>query len=304
MKMSAKKLIIIPGLVLFGTAIVILCFRSNEPTYKGRRLSEWVEDYGREWTRVAGAVETNVIDVQSEEALQHFGTNAVPYLLEWMNFKFPPYWSSTNHFVQFLKNRKFIFEPVAKKKFRADGAMRTFKLLGPRADCAVGELTLRVTNLKSNQDQSAAMALTYLGPKAVPGLIAAITNQQIQTRYIQIAALRDLGTNARPALPALLKAVQDPDPFVAGRSLRSLGNLQLEPEQVIPVMITNLSHTNPQVRYQAATALGHSGRQAQATNALPALLKAMNDSDPAVAAAAALAMRGIQQSAVGKGKGP
>ncbi len=58
-------------------------------------------------------------------------------------------------------------------------------------------------------------------------------------------------------------------------SVRALGEMHIEPETVVPLLITKVSDPEPVVRSAAVEALGKFGRQAHA--AVPALLEALQD---------------------------
>src|SRR4051812_22032551 len=64
------------------TAIVAVCFfclRQNEPSYNGRTLSEWCAMYGDE--RNSFEKREN-----ARTAITSIGTNAIPWLLRWVNY--------------------------------------------------------------------------------------------------------------------------------------------------------------------------------------------------------------------------
>src|SRR5882672_9694844 len=55
-------------------AVVVMAGCSAEPTYHGKKLSQWVMLYGR-------TPEESTDDLKAEAALRAIGTNALPYLL-------------------------------------------------------------------------------------------------------------------------------------------------------------------------------------------------------------------------------
>ncbi|MDB6033537.1 MAG: domain containing protein [Verrucomicrobiales bacterium] len=62
------------GIAFFG--------QQPEPAFKGRKLSEWVADYGK--SRL-----DKIRDWEAEEAIHQIGKPAIPFLLEWMENKKP-----------------------------------------------------------------------------------------------------------------------------------------------------------------------------------------------------------------------
>jgi HEAT repeat protein len=163
------------------------------------------------------------------------------------------------------------------KYLRAEQAARAFATLGPAAEDAIGELT-RMANDSENGHRRgrATFALAHLGAKGLPPLLALLTNEQAAALPTAAACMRFLGTNARPALPALIRCVQDKDRVdVAQYAANSLGNLRLEPTLVVPALVAALRNTNSGARPDIIAALGKFGPDA--ASAVPALLPALAD---------------------------
>ena len=70
--------------------------------------------------------------------------------------------------------------------------------------------------------REAAEALGFLGPPAIPALIAALRHADPQVRRIAARALGRLGPEAGAARPALVEAVSDPDPAVRDTAAEAL----------------------------------------------------------------------------------
>jgi hypothetical protein len=64
--------------------------------------------------------------------------------------------------------------------------------------------------------------------RAVPMLIALLKDSKQQVRLLACLALKDIGPNARSAMPALEKAAQDPDHYVRAAALEAL--MKIDPE--------------------------------------------------------------------------
>ena len=152
-------------------------------------------------------------------------------------------------------------------------------------------------------ESEAHRALVELGPAAVPALIDAVSAREntiiksvrpklpnfvrrhfpnsieiLVRREQAVRVLSDLGTNAAPAVPALIAVVDPSDGFAIGYSphdaLTKIG------EAGIPQLIDVLQSRIPRSRARAAVYLGLLGAKASA--AAPALGKAIDDRDPAV----------------------
>ncbi|HKS36385.1 MAG TPA: HEAT repeat domain-containing protein [Verrucomicrobiae bacterium] len=159
------------------------------------------------------------------------------------------------------------------------------------------------------RDRSKALrALRELGPAAVPALVSAVNrtdswwNQMghrlrpklpkfaarhlpnpIETGVIRdgaVEVLYELGTNAAPAVPALIRINLDAN--LASFSYTSMAHATLLKigEAGVPQLIAVLNSRNPRERAKAAAYLGVLGPKAG--EAAPALGKALNDPNSAV----------------------
>src|SRR5213594_3172572 len=75
-------------LLLAGCAAVVLAFalawpRDREPEYQGRKLSYWLSAYNTSYPGVL------IYDSRVARAVRSAGTNALPFLLEWVRYEHP-----------------------------------------------------------------------------------------------------------------------------------------------------------------------------------------------------------------------
>jgi HEAT repeat protein len=91
-----------------------------------------------------------------------------------------------------------------------------------------------------------------------------------------------MGTNARPLVPLLVQRLQSRNLFVAMDAVQALGELKIEPELVVPALGKALQdpNQNVQISSRAAFALARFGNLSRP--ALPTLTNALNDPDPSV----------------------
>ena len=138
-------------------AVTALSWPSNsEPSYKGKKLSEWLGLHSHwrfsEWVDVkkADVVASNVEirrEAQVVEAVQAIGTNAFPCLLRWISYE-TPWWrtwavrgsAKLPSTVQRSRFCRWLCDDSDAEK-RADLAVEGFYILGPEALPAVKELT-------------------------------------------------------------------------------------------------------------------------------------------------------------------
>jgi vesicle coat complex subunit len=92
-------------------------------------------------------------------------------------------------------------------------------------------------------------------------------------------------------VPALIKALSDPDAGARGRAAAELGRIGPEANEAVPALIKALGETNADVRASAAEALGEIGPQKE--EVVPALIAALDDPESFVRASAAWALGNI-----------
>lgn len=273
-------------------------------------MSYWVSIYADpRFTAVAASG-------RPDEAVRHIGTNAIPYLLNWIASEPPRSKAITaiNVPIRWL-NRKLA--PKADwtirdaSPFLRSGAPMGFKALSGQAESAVPEL-IRLFG-KSKVDvirRNAEEALVVIGQPAIPGLkrllnetdvdatrvytagalvrlekrgpgpvTEAITNANVKVRRAAAAAISELENNAETAIPNLIHALDDSDETVKWLAYHQLCNLKPDLALILPVMITHVASENPSDRMLAALVLGE--YKSLARPALPDLIRAFDNTKDA-----------------------
>lgn len=151
---------------------------------------------------------------------------------------------------------------------------------------------LKTTN---PQERSGAIeSLVSLGKPAVPALIDALQNQDPAVRNGAAIALGKIGKDASAAIPALKKALGDNDFQVRSSVMQALSFI--DRKAIVPFLIGELSSPEAWERYSATHALRTFGKEAVA--AVPALIKTIKeDKDNWVRTSAATALGTIGKDA-------
>jgi hypothetical protein len=160
----------------------------------------------------------------------------------------------------------------------------------------------------------ASSVLREMGPEALPALLDALrTRPTVFSEFFYNAAVKlklaaprsydaanirataayllgQMGKDAAPAAPDLVRALADEDAAVRVRVIRAIGQIG---EPAVTDLTEALSHRETVVRFGAAKALGAIGRPAK--SAAPALTVCLNDSQANVRAAAGEALAAIQK---------
>jgi HEAT repeat protein len=149
--------------------------------------------------------------------------------------------------------------------------------------------------------------LHALGPASVPALARALHDPDPEMRRDVAVALDVVGggwwhfpdggprLDLRPALPALLVALQDSDTDVRAWVAQDISDIGSGAATAVPRLRAMLHSSDPQSRGAACSALGAIGSAAQP--ALPDLRRALGDSSPEVRQSARDAITSIGRAA-------
>lgn len=267
--------------------------RGPDPVHEGRPLSEWVALWGSKDGKLPPPQQRE----KAARAIQQIGSNAVPTLLAWMDYdppfsryrllsafqRLPPKILASHSIQSLLYDRE--------KGERAQNARDAFALLGPQANAAIPAL-IRRTSLNGSpfRRSNAMLALAYFGKAAVPTMAALLANDQATNGWM-VTCIRELGTNATPLVPIVIRNLTHTNVFAAINSAAILGELKLDPDLAVPALTNCMLDPRPEVRLQVVLAIMEFGQLA--TNALPALTNALADPFPDVRKIAANAVEKI-----------
>src|SRR5436190_17218266 len=162
---SAWKAVLVRiAAAVLGVALAGYALWPHEPRWQGRSLSSWLVDLAPDkpqGTRIAAAT-----------AVRALGTNAVPFLLDWMREpEVEPRWKLR---LQAWLSR----QSLVKVKFELAGDRRrksvlAFEALGDTGRSAVPELAQLLCDPDANRRGDAAAALAGIGAWSGPGAMAA-----------------------------------------------------------------------------------------------------------------------------------
>lgn len=153
------------------------------------------------------------------------------------------------------------------------------------ADLAVGRLIIAARIYDKEEMSAASLALSKMGEPAVPALIRAMDDFDDNVRWQAVVALGRIGyPGAKAAVAAIVKGLGDIDPDVRGASAICLGIFKQKSPQILDALRKNLEDEHGMVRADAHWALWELTR---APGAVPALISLLNHKDWMVSHAAA-----------------
>jgi hypothetical protein len=189
-------------LALLAGTLYPAAFRAHEPLFQGKTLNEWFASLG--------PGDVVIMPDPQATAIRAMGTNAIPFLLQWITCQPRPWQhrlanfsANTLHWNSFQQHLQF-------KEARAQTAMRAFEVLGHQARCAKPALIKLMSTTKVPETAYRAhYALDALQDDDLATFTAIFTNRFELERYYSLSMFRRMDTNALPALPLLLERIRD-----------------------------------------------------------------------------------------------
>ena len=141
------------GLLWCGTT------RQREPRYNGRSLTDWLE-------LCQGS---RVPPPEAADAVRHIGTNALPFLINWVD-QYQPMspWRqkllmSVGQWRVGTPGKEVLMETISGRQNRAARAISAFEILGKTARDAAPDLEQIATRMDTDGPSIAIAALPHLG---------------------------------------------------------------------------------------------------------------------------------------------
>jgi len=241
MPKRGKVLLLVPVILLIA-GLVGIAFKDREPKYVGRTLSEWAE-----------VTKTN--EIGGMVGLRQIGTNALPWVLKWLQEERQPWkdkiFYSVHRLPHFIRPRSL--SRWVSNDSRTDHTYYAFVVLaalGQDAGSIAPEL------LRLSQDPSR------------PG-----------TAERAVEALGCIGTNGLPQLLEILRSPKHPHRADAATIIGEL--LQDEPgaASAVPVLVECLAERDANLVLQASDALAFAPRTVDLSPAIRALKNNLGSSD-------------------------
>ncbi len=159
-------------------------------------------------------------------------------------------------------------------------ALNALLSLGERAAAARPEIeALRSQSQDFGMAVSTLCALSPNDPVTISNAVVVLRKGGHSERSFLIGSFARIWTNPPPHLSALVDALKDSDQGVRSRAVRNLGSYGPQVVNVLPQLLPLLEDPSPQVRPQAAYAVGHIA-PSEAARAIGAMLAEQRLNDP------------------------
>jgi HEAT repeat protein len=173
-------------------------------------------------------------------------------------------------------------------------AAEAIALVGPLDQAATDTLVEGLDSPDNVVRAQTAQALGTIGAaaeEAAPALVEAMADSNDRVRAKAVEALGKIGEPAAAtAVPGLVRALRDQDNWVSAKAAEALGQMGESDDATIAALVRSLGHLNPEVRRNAALALGNLGAAGAAAGTGRALEEAARDEDGGVRSQAILAL--------------
>jgi HEAT repeat len=301
--MRKGKLVLVVMLsAALGAAVLLMLLPKPEPSYQGKRLSEWLASldnppgaarwgapgWSDNWSHGNGKA--------VGEALHHMGTNVVAPLRQMINHRDHSWklkwvsWCREWGLLRFRVDDEWVGHYRAATACRlADAEVRT-QLLGDWI-----RLLLDKTSAPGWYDNDTCFcfsraAIGKLSPAACEVLVAATTNRNTQLhRYVVMDLKQFRSSETEKVTSALLNIMRNDSDNEF--QLDAVQILRQMPPIIVPALAQGLSDNSASTRRGCLMALTSFTNEASVI--VPAILKKMDDPDPSVRSAATNALKTI-----------
>ena len=206
MKKGRRIIAAVMAFTVLGVLVRLGCF-SHEPSYHGRELSVWLEQYA-DTQKPDPKSNDKLLAQESEFAIRRIGTNGIPILLAFVRAS-----DSTikSNLIVLVRGNSWVpFHPRSERECHRLAAFGFY---------ALGEN----------------------GKPAVPELILCVTDQNEKVRQTAADCLGNVGPPAKAAVSKLLPLLGSTNKIVRWATMLNLGKIHAEPEMVVPVLIKEIA---------------------------------------------------------------
>jgi len=254
--------------VIAAISLLFFATRPDEPTHDGKPLSYWL-----------GRLDSEAkVRLEAETAIRSMGTNAVPHLIRMLLERDAAWKSEYNRRVRQLFGLRYDRARPFFMGGRSILAAKALGIIGPPARAAVPFLIQNMTNAPFGYAMPPPYhaALSAIGADSILPLIETLSHPDPLLSSCAYSALAMCDTNLVLAVPELIRLAKSQDKHIRSMSTGLLGFVPGD-SRALSVLVESLQDASDAVRYAAAKGLAVHG--AKATNALPALMELLNDSN-------------------------
>src|SRR5579863_801477 len=220
--MKRRRMLILLTGVWLAAGVWLLLAHSGEPRYEGKTVSYWFREYYQAHNNFVTKTEPDGTisierDNRSKDAamvgLRAIGTNALPYLVKeaFDTHRDSTWYQWYYRLLARLPKSWNLPEYVSRERVR-DNALDVITEIAPPADIVLPLIEPQLDSTNVFQHHQAISIVARVDPSErksfLPQLGKALTFQDKDTVHEAIMTLRDIGPEAKPALPELLECLK------------------------------------------------------------------------------------------------
>jgi hypothetical protein len=210
---NGRKRLAFAGIALIAAGTLYALFLPAEPEYQGHLLSEWLGPaQGEDKTQPTFAP----AEAEVSDAIRSTYPRNLHFLVEWigsdqdrtsrMLWALPRWVRWFSKFERIDTNLDFL-------NYRAQAAADAFNVLGSAGAPAIPQLATILRQGAEDPANRAARALSSIGERALPAILATAALKECTNRWQAVAALARF-TNNTAVCQFLTNALKDPEPHV------------------------------------------------------------------------------------------
>ncbi len=238
-----KTVGIVIGL-LFATILGLLVWRASgdrEPVYEGRTLTSWLDHHVA--SSAAWPPYNSPGWKKADEALRAIATNGIPVLLKMIRAKDPPrFVLKVFNLAGRYRWTHFHYRYALERNEEAEYA---FEVLKERAVGAVpGLIKIYEENVSPSSQRCAALALGHIGrgaTPAVPALLKRFSHTNADVRFYAVSAVMSIRGEPGVVVPALTSALKDSNVNVRWNALVGLSMFGSVARPAVPEILKMLN---------------------------------------------------------------
>jgi len=216
-----------------GGALAMAVLHHREPSFQGRSLGQWMEEY----ERVLSAPQVSkdappAYPTEAVEAIRRMGQPAVDALLQQMGAKDPQWKLKLIALVQKQSLFKVEFQRADVRRGRANAVLCE---LGPAASNAVPTLVAWLSD--DERANPAAQVLASIGRASVGPVLAQLANGDTKVRQQAVQVLGWIGPDANQAVPWLVNCLSETNRALRNAAIRALGAIGVPRDEIEPRLI-------------------------------------------------------------------
>lgn len=210
-----------------------------QPLYKGKPLEYWLQGYNySSSTGQKGPGPHAPTADEANEAVAALGTNAIPVLLQMLQQENPK-WLLAGY--QFLRRSHLTQKqyPYRDPEFKAMHAFLAFRH-GEASNAVPGLVEIMEHNHAPFPQQAAPAILSIIGPsaeKAIPMLLQAADHTNCNVRNNAIYALGTIHAQPERVVPVLARHLNDGDPQVQAQAAVALKSFGSQARAALPELV-------------------------------------------------------------------